>query len=510
MIPDQKKYITNKNKLLPVIGLDNERFGELRGILSDNFTVRDMGSVDETLELLGECFNGIIAVIFDARLIGAEEFDLPERMDKDKRFVEIPLIAVSDECDDKICRRCVEVGVGDYIEPPFNSRIIPKRIINAARAKDSVTFHEMEVMLRELPSNIYLKDANANYIFSSHYWHHLKVQPHGWTIRGKSEFDIQKTRDVAEKAYAADMKMIAERKGTDYILEMNDDGIHEFIQVIKSPTYDSEGNVSGIIAIMNDVTEHETLKRGLENKTAQISAELNVASQIQFSMLPMDLEKHDKFEIKASMTPAKNVGGDFYDFFFIDDDHIALTMADVSGKGVPAALCMTISKIVIHDIALDGRTPAEILSEANRRIFGKNKMGLFVTAWFGILDLRSGTIICSNAGHEYPAIRHSDGGYGITHSDNYPPIGADPDTEYADETIALNPGDSVFLYTDGVTDAKSPDGKHFGEARMLDVLNEDPGAAPDEIVSRLKDRISGFCGSGDPFDDITMMNLRLK
>lgn len=115
MIPDQKKYITNKNKLLPVIGLDNERFGELRGILSDNFTVRDMGSVDETLELLGECFNGIIAVIFDARLIGAEEFDLPERMDKDKRFVEIPLIAVSDECDDEICRRCVEVGVGDYI-----------------------------------------------------------------------------------------------------------------------------------------------------------------------------------------------------------------------------------------------------------------------------------------------------------------------------------------------------------------------------------------------------------
>ena len=266
MIPDQKRYFTNKNKLLPVIGLGDERFGELRGILSENFTLRDMGSVDETLTLLGERFNGIIAVVFDARLIRDADFDLPLRIDSDKRFVEIPVIAVSDVCDDEICRLCVDAGMGEYIEPPFNSRVIPKRIINAARAKDSVTFHEMEVMLRELPSNIYLKDAQANYIFSSHYWHHLKAQPQGWTIRGKTEFDIQKTAAVAEKAYAADKRMIAERKSTNYILEMNDDGIHEFIQVIKSPTYDSEGNVTGIIAIMNDVTELETLRRRLNEQ----------------------------------------------------------------------------------------------------------------------------------------------------------------------------------------------------------------------------------------------------
>ncbi len=510
MILDQKKYINNKNKLLPVLGLDEERFGELRGILSDHFSIRDMSSEDEVLDLLSDSFNRVIAVVFDAKLISKGGFDLLDRIDSDKRFVEIPVIAVSDTCDSDICRRCVEAGVGDYFEPPFNRYIIPKRIINTVRAKDSVTIHEIEVMLRELPSNIYLKDANANYIFSSHYWHHLKAQPQGWTIRGKTEFDIQKTRAVAEKAYAADQKMIADRKGTNYILEMNDDGIHEFIQVIKSPTYDSEGNVSGIIAIMNDVTELETLKRSLENKTEQIAAELNVASQIQYSMLPMDLEENERFEIKASMTPAKDVGGDFYDYFFIDDDHLALTMADVSGKGVPAALCMTISKIVIHDIALEGRTPAGILSEANKRIFGNNKMGLFVTVWFGVLDLRTGVITCANAGHEYPAIRREGGNYEIQHVDNYPPIGADADTEYADETITLNKGDSIFLYTDGVTDAKAPAGGHFGEARMLAALNEDPGALPEAVIARLKERIDDFGNKESPFDDITMMSVRYK
>ena len=344
-----------------------------------------------------------------------DNFGLFRKIEDKKKYVEIPLVAVSDKYDESLRSACVRAGVNEYLEPPFHRDIIPVRIRNAARAKDSVTFREMENMLKELPSNIYFKDADGKYIFSSHYWHHLNQNNGaGWTIRGKTDYDIQKDVSIADKAFISDKNIIESGKGDTYILELNDDGEQEFLQVIKSPTYDSSGNVSGIIAIMNDVSELEKLKRKLEDRSIAIDAELRVAAQIQYNMLPMEFEKHRNISISASMTPAQNVGGDFYDYFFIDSDHIGLVMADVSGKGVPAALFMAINKIVIHDRALVGGTPADILHDANDRICSTNKMGLFVTVWLGILDLKSGTITCTNAGHEYPAIKNGSSGTGLS------------------------------------------------------------------------------------------------
>ena len=510
MIIDQKRYSVNKNMLLITYGIDEERFGELRRILSEHYTLHDVTYEDEVLPLLEVNLGRVIAVMFNSELILDRKFRLIERVNDNSHFVMIPVVAAAYEDNEECCLKCMEAGANEYFAPPFRKNIIPLRLNNAVRAKDSVTFHEMELMLRELPSNIYLKDAEGRYIFSAHYWHHLRANEPGWTIRGKTEFDIQKDPAIAKKSYEADRKMIETKQGTSYILDLNTDGIREFIQVNKSPTYDADGNVSGIIAIMTDVTELEMLKRKLEDRTEELSAELKVAAQIQSSMMPQDMASHELYEVSASMTPAKNVGGDYYDFFPLDENHVAFTIADVSGKGVPAALTMTITKIVIHDRALVGGTPAEILFDTNERICVNNKMDRFITVWFGILDLRTGIVTYASAGHEYPAVKGRDGKYELVVSDNCPPVGTITGIEYYDQTIDLSGGGSLFLYTDGVIDVKNKSGERFGIDRTLELLNRVPSLSAEETVEFVKNEIDTFVGDTDRFDDTTMMCIKYK
>ena len=510
MIPDQKNYAITKNMILVTLNMGGERFREINAILSDAYTVKNVNSTEEVMSILDVRLEHVTAVMFDADMIRGTGFGLIDALRYNDKFVMIPVIAASDRCEPSLCSECIAAGASEYFEPPYYKDRMILRITNAARAKDSVTFHEMEMMLKELPSNIYLKDADCRYIFSSHYWHHLKAQEPGWTIRGKTEFDIQKDPGVAKKAYEADKQMIATRKGSSYILDMNTDGIQEYIQVTKSPTYDADGNVKGIIAIMTDVTELEMLKRKLEDRTERISAELKVAAQIQYNMLPMDFGGHKDIAISAFMTPAKNVGGDFYDFFFIDDDHLCMVMADVSGKGVPAALCMTITKIVLHDRALEGGSPAEIMRDTNIRICANNKMERFITVWLGILDLKTGMMTYTNAGHEYPAVKpgKSTGTYELLFTDNCPPVGTVPDIEFFDKTIDFREGGSIFLYTDGVPDAKNSLGRRFGDQKMLDILNENTLRTPEEVIASMKKELDVFEQDCDPFDDITMMCVK--
>ncbi len=512
MILDQKKYIDFRNKTLIALDTDGSGINDLFAAIGGEFTVTRVHSENEVLEKLSTDLVNIAAVLFSAELIDHGAAELMRKIESDARFVEIPVIAVSDSTDGKYRKyrkKCIDAGVNEFFEPPFDAELTVLRLKNAARAKDAVTFNEMAIMLRELPSNIYLKDTECRYIFSSHYWHHLTDAGESfWTIRGKTDYDIQKDPAVAKKAYDADKEMIASGKGSSYILDMHDDGIQEYLQVIKSPTFDSSGNVSGIIAIMNDVTELELLKRKLEKRTDQIDAELRVASVIQLNMLPAEFEKHDRVEINATMIPAKNVGGDFYDYFFIDDDHIALVMADVSGKGIPAALGMTITKIVLHDRALAGGTPAEIVSDSNNRICLNNKMQLFITVWFGILDLTSGVVTYTNAGHEYPAIKNGDSSYKLLVTDNLPPIGTIEDIPYENASIKLEPGDRLFLYTDGVTDVKNDDGKRFGIDRMTAALDNTESMDTNGVVTFMNSEINRFVGNAERFDDTTMMSVK--
>ena len=248
----------------------------------------------------------------------------------------------------------------------------------------------------------------------------------------------------------------------------------------------------------------------MRNEKAMRDAELSVASRMQLDMLQTNFNLRDELSIYATMTPAKEMGGDFYDFFTIDDDHIGVVMADVSGKGIPAALFMVITKTLLKIRTTAPGTPASMLVDVNNTLCADNASNLFVTAWFAIITISTGEMIYANAGHEYPVIKRAGGDYEIIQEDNMPPLATVEDLEFEDKTTRLNPGDSLFLYTDGVPESKNSSGKRFGLDHMMDVLNKKKDATPKDLLSAMTAEIDSFTDGMDPFDDITMMNIVMK
>ncbi len=245
----------------------------------------------------------------------------------------------------------------------------------------------------------------------------------------------------------------------------------------------------------------------------RIGAELNVATQIQADMLPRIFppfpDRHE-FEIYATMDPAKEVGGDFYDFFLIDDDHLCLVMADVSGKGVPAALFMVIAKTLIKNHAMLGESPSEILYNVNSQLCEGNEAHMFVTVWLAILELSTGRGVAANAGHEHPAICRRDGAYELAIYRHSPIVAAMKGLRFKQHEFELKPGDRLYVYTDGVPEATDASETLFGPERMLAALNRDPAAAPEALLRTVRQEIDAFVGDAPQFDDITMLCLHYK
>ena len=261
----------------------------------------------------------------------------------------------------------------------------------------------------------------------------------------------------------------------------------------------------------NYISDIETITAERE----RISTELSLATRIQAAMLPNifpPFPNRSDFDIYALMDPAREVGGDFYDFFLIDDDHLCMVMADVSGKGVPAALFMMVSKIILQSCAMLGKSPSEILEKTNDAICDNNEEEMFVTVWVGILELSTGRLIAANAGHEYPAICKPHGKFEILKDKHGFVIGGITGGKYKEYEMMLEPGSKMFLYTDGVPEAmsKGPHGEMFGIERMLQSLNKDPGAAPAKILQYVRSDIEEFTKDAEQFDDITMMCMEYK
>ena len=245
----------------------------------------------------------------------------------------------------------------------------------------------------------------------------------------------------------------------------------------------------------------------------RIGAELNVAAKIQADMLPRIFPPYPntkEFDLFASMTPAKEVGGDFYDFFMIDDNHIALVMADVSGKGVPAALFMVIAKTLIKDRTLQGGTPSEILEDVNAQLCEGNEASLFVTVWLAIIDLKTGEGMAANAGHEHPALKSKGGEFHLVEYRHSPAVAVMEGMKFREHSFKLEPGDTVFVYTDGVPEATDRNNKLFGTDRMLEALNKDPEANPETILKNVSEGINAFIGDAEQFDDTTMLSFHYK
>ena len=260
-----------------------------------------------------------------------------------------------------------------------------------------------------------------------------------------------------------------------------------------------------------DAYEENMMKAVAEQE--KIHTELNVAARIQDDLLPTifpPFPDREEFEIYAVMDPAREVGGDFYDFFFIDHDHLALVIADVSGKGIPASLVMMSSMIIIENYASEGYSPAEILAKTNRKICATRMADMFVTAWFGILDLNTGVITAANAGHEYPAVRHGDGGFELYKDRHGFVLGGLKEVKYRDYTMTLEKGDALFVYTDGVPEATNTRDEMFGTGRMLQALNRKRSDDPQEMLQTVKKDVEDFVQDAPQFDDLTMLCIVYK
>ena len=247
----------------------------------------------------------------------------------------------------------------------------------------------------------------------------------------------------------------------------------------------------------------------------RISAELNVATQIQADMLPRifpPFPERNEFDLFASMNPAKEVGGDFYDFFMIDDNHLGLVMADVSGKGVPAALFMVIAKTLIKNRALSGNYsgPGEVLADANNQLCEGNEAELFVTVWFGILTISTGHVIFASGGHEYPAFYRLEEGFRIEKDKHGMPLATMEGLKFRETETDLKPGERLFLYTDGVTEATNGDQELFGEKRMIESLQRHSEDSIEDMLSNVRKDIDAFVGDAPQFDDLTMLGIMYK
>ena len=246
----------------------------------------------------------------------------------------------------------------------------------------------------------------------------------------------------------------------------------------------------------------------------RLGAELNVATKIQAEMLPRvfpPYENRPEIELFATMSPAKEVGGDFYDFFMVDDNHFALVVADVSGKGVPAALFMVIAKTLLKDAAYRFKTPAEIFEHVNNILCEGNESGLFVTCWMGILEINTGRLIFANAGHTSPVIFQNDEISYLTTKPNLM-LAAMEGMTYKNHEIKIEAGDRLFLYTDGVTEATNVENQLYGEDRLLKILKDDKAKNLNskEILSLVRADIDKFVAGAPQFDDITMLEMILK
>ena len=257
----------------------------------------------------------------------------------------------------------------------------------------------------------------------------------------------------------------------------------------------------------------------IENLTAitaereKADTELALAKSIQEDSLPTTFPAfpdRKEFDIYASMTPAKMVGGDFYNFFLIDDDHLAIVIGDVSGKSVPGALFMMVANILLSDRTRMGGTPAEILAFVNNRIYETNKADMFVTLWLGILEISTGRIVAANAGHEDAAVCHKDGSFELFKTKHDFVIGAMKNMQYQDFEIRLGKGDKLFLYTDGIPEATDKYNQMYSLDRMLDTLNRYKDRTPQEILDGIHQSINAFVGEAPQFDDVTMVCLELK
>lgn len=306
----------------------------------------------------------------------------------------------------------------------------------------------------------------------------------------------------------------AARRFVDNMSSGEDDKNESVFAELKIKTKDEIENLLHSVQFMED--ELHDYINNLSKVTAEkerIGTELSIATQIQADMLPSifpAFPERSEFDIYATMSPAKEVGGDFYDFFMVDDRHLAIVMADVSGKGVPAALFMVIGKTLIKDHTQPGCDLGDVFTKVNNMLCESNSEGLFITAFEGVLDLVTGEFVFVNAGHECPYVYKKGKAYELYKVRPGFVLAGMENMKYTVGSLQLGEGDKIFQYTDGVTEATSLEEELYGDDRLKAVLNKNTDKSPQELLPLIKEDIDKFVGEAPQFDDITMLCLEFK
>lgn len=296
---------------------------------------------------------------------------------------------------------------------------------------------------------------------------------------------------------------------SDYMENFAQKGNKDF----KLPKLSSKDEIGDMTeAFQKMVGDIDTYVANISQMTAareRVEAELDVAQKIQLGMLPQ-VDAYDscqEINLGAYIMPAREVGGDLYDFFFIDETHFCVLVGDVSGKGITAALFMSMTRTLLKDYLLMTGKPAEAMKQANTRLCTENPEGMFVTAFVGILDISSGEFVYANAGHNYPVIDH--GKKEFLKTKRSVPLGAIDTAKYGDEKTVLEAGEEILMYTDGVTEAQTDAGELFGDDRLIGICSEmESNLSEQEKIQKIKNEIDRFVGTAEQFDDITMVSLK--
>lgn len=287
--------VMKKNLLM--IEKSEQNRQEFKSIVADLYNIVEIAEICDVLPYLLKNKDSVSVILFNASNFSVEVKELLNKIRNDIMLSSIPILLIAGEQETSEEVEMLKLGALDCIHKPFHKEAIRKRIENAVRLKDSLSFYEVEHMLKELPSNIYMKDLEGRYIFCTHYWHHLdRGNDPDWIVRGKTDVEIRKDKENAAEAMKSDMNVIATGKGTTYTIEIHEDGIQEFFEVIKEPIKNKQGKTTGIIGLINHVTEYEQMKRKLEDivRTDELTG---LYSRYYFDQYLQNIQKKEMYPI---------------------------------------------------------------------------------------------------------------------------------------------------------------------------------------------------------------------
>jgi PAS domain S-box-containing protein len=389
-------------------------------------------------------------------------------------------------------------------------RDITERKKQEKEIADNLSF--VTTLVDSVPNPIFVKDTSGRYVnFNRAYEQTFDIRRED--IIGKSALELEFfTEDYRNTRHEEDLNLLRDGGSTHRQMRVVLSDGKEHDMLFWARAFDlSDGSRGGVLGVFVDISEQKELERQLAIANKRMGDELNIGRQIQMSMIPLTFPRfpeHKDLDVWAYIRPAREVGGDFYDFFMIDDRYFAFVIADVSGKGVPAALMMAVAKTMLKSRAQDTKSTANIISATNNELSENNEECMFITAFFGIVDTKTGILTYTNAGHNPPYLLKTDGTMQVLGEMHGPMVGVMPGVPYGEAQTKLDVDDKIVLYTDGITEAFDARGIDYGEKRLEECLQRSHQLGTKYLVEAMVRDVDDFVADAEQSDDITLFCLR--